>query len=576
MVQKAGTKHRKGRVKETQMPALPRNCYKTPQGFLFRIVVPEALRPAIGKREIKKSLGRDYREAVTQARLLALQVDHQFSELQEQTVQRRLNQDAIGTFLATPADKRLKPITEVTPELAAGLRSLWLSGLEADLSWRREGLDDDAYDELQQNITQVKGMIAQALARGQPDAFTPLVRNLLAGRGYQLAISPEDECKLVLDVLPAIQEGYDILEQRQAGRLIDPPKLDTPPLRAAWEPAAPSNQGNVLTWQQLLEHWKNDRVRPVKTTNEVETYIKAIVALFPKVGPATLTRAQVTEWLRNERETRGNGAKTLEKKGTLVGALFSVALKDELLEKNPFAGFDYSRFATKEGIEDPDEREPFTLEQLKRIFSQDEGLFSVIKDSGGGGYHARVWISLLALYSGARIDEVGSLTLADISREPILFMHIRRGKNQSSVREVPIHPRLIELGFLNYVEAIRKAGHESLWPFLRTDSDTANPSEILGKWFNRFIHEKLGMPSTVVFHSFRHNFKDMCRDALIPRDIHQALTGHAKQTVGDTYGKGYSLEVKLDQMKNIKLDLAILRPVPYSTPRKRKSARSCS
>jgi integrase len=84
------------------------------------------------------------------------------------------------------------------------------------------------------------------------------------------------------------------------------------------------------------------------------------------------------------------------------------------------------------------------------------------------------------------------------------------------------------------------------------------------------------MPSTVVFHSFRHTFKDMCRDALIPRDIHQALTGHAKQTVGDTYGKGYSLEVKLDQMKNIKLDLAIPRPASYGSLKEREGTRSRS
>lgn len=547
------------------MPALPRNCYKTPHGFLFRIVVPEALRPAIGKREIKKALGKDYREAVSQARLLALQVDRQFSELQEQTARQRQNQDALGTFLATPTDKRLKPITEITQELAGGLRSLWLAGLDADLAWRREGLDDDAYDELQQNITQVKGMIAQAIARGQPDAFIPLVRNLLAGRGYQLAIPPEEEHKLALDVLPAIQAGYDILEQRQAGRLAALPKLDPPPLQAAWEVATPRTQDQGMTWQQLLENWRKDRIRPARTSKEVEVYVNALATFHPKASPETLTRAQVTEWLRNERETRGNSAKTLEKKGTLVGAMFSIALKDELLEKNPFAGFDYSRFALKEGVEDEEERDPFTLEQLARIFSKEEGLFTVTKEIGGGGYHPRIWMPLIALYSGARLDEIGILKVSDVFRKPVPHMRIRRGKNQPSVREVPIHPQITRLGFFDYVEAVSKAGHQSLWPFLRTESETASPSEVQGRWFNRFIHKKLGMPSTVVFHSFRHNFKDMCRNALIPWDIHQALTGHAKQTVGDTYGKGYSIEVKFDQIKKIKLGLSLSKPAAFGT-----------
>lgn len=551
------------------MPALPRSCYRTSHGYLFRVVVPESLRAALGKCEIKKSLGKDYRAAVSQAHLLALQVDRQFSELREQLTQQEQATDGLKTFLATPPDKRLKPVTEITPELVAGLKSFWLSTLEADLAWRKQGLDDEDYDDLQENISEVQQSISKALARGQPEPFIPVVHQLLVIRGYLLAVSPEDERKLVMDVLPAIQQGYDILEQRQSGRLVEPPKFNTPPLRAVWEPVS-SVQDDGLTWQQLLEHWRQDRARPGRTNKEVETYVNALATYLPKASPATLTRAQVTDWLRNERKTRGNGAKTLEKKGTLIGALFSVAVKDELLEKNPFSRFDYSRFASKEGIDDTDDREPFTLEQLTRIFSENEGLFSkpVAKVSGGGGYHARVWMSLLALYSGARIDEIGSLLVTDIYREPVPYLHIRRGKNQPSVRDVPLHPNLIALGFLDYVDEMLKAGYKSLWPFLRTKSEIANPSEVLGKWFNRFVHEKLGMPSTVVFHSFRHTFKDMCRDALIPRDIHQALTGHAKETVGDTYGKGFSLEVKLAELSKIVLDIAFPKPTPYNARRK--------
>ena len=385
------------------------------------------------------------------------------------------------------------------------------------------------------------------------------------GRGYELAVSAEDERQLVLDCLPALQQAYDILEQRQTGRIVEVITPEVPALPAAWDPAPPAQGG--LTWDALLDHWKQDRPRPARTQAEVDTYVKALSTLLPQATPMTLTRAQVTEWLRNERETRGNAAKTLEKKGTLIGALFSVAVKDELLEKNPFSNFDYSRFAAKEGMEDPDEREPFTLGQLKRVFSANEGIFSVTRGVGGGGYHSRVWMPLVGLLSGARLDEIGRLTVADIITNPLPHFVIRRGKTQSSVREVPVHPKLISLGFLNYVEAIDKAGHTSLWPQLRTRSKKANGSEVLGKWFNRFLHQTLGLPNTVVFHSLRHSFKDLCRDALIPRDLHHALTGHAKAAdggnVGDDYGKGFSLEVKLAQIRKIRLPFALPKPAIY-------------
>ncbi len=114
------------------MPALPSNCYRTSHGYLFRIVVPEFLRSAIGKREIKKSLGNDYREAVSHACLLALQVDKQFSELREQQLQQLQATESLDAYMEVkPGKRRLEPITKVTPELVAGLKSLWLAGLEA-------------------------------------------------------------------------------------------------------------------------------------------------------------------------------------------------------------------------------------------------------------------------------------------------------------------------------------------------------------------------------------------------------------------------------------------------------------
>ncbi|MHB1734970.1 MAG: DUF6538 domain-containing protein [Acidithiobacillus sp.] len=214
MVQKAGTK-RSERDEEKVMPALPSNCYKTRNGYLFRIVVPEPLRAAVGKCEIKKALGKDYRQAVSQARLLALQVDQQFQSLRQQSRQQEDYAEAFQRYVAQAPNLPLKVITKVMPELVTGIRSLWLSTLEADLAWRREGIDDEDYQELQENIQAVQAKIAQALARGQPEAFLPAIRTLLVGKGYQLAVSPEEERQLVLDVLPALQEGYDILAQRQ-------------------------------------------------------------------------------------------------------------------------------------------------------------------------------------------------------------------------------------------------------------------------------------------------------------------------------------------------------------------------
>jgi integrase len=70
-----------------------------------------------------------------------------------------------------------------------------------------------------------------------------------------------------------------------------------------------------------------------------------------------------------------------------------------------------------------------------------------------------------------------------------------------------------------------------------------NRGNAAGKRIIRMVREKVGItdPRKAPSHSFRHLFKDLCRDAEIEKAVHDALTGHATTDVGDKYGKGFSL-----------------------------------
>ena len=55
-----------------------------------------------------------------------------------------------------------------------------------------------------------------------------------------------------------------------------------------------------------------------------------------------------------------------------------------------------------------------------------------------------------------------------------------------------------------------------------------------------------------VFHSFRHTFKDACRAAGVPEEVHDALTGHAGGSVGRSYGSdGVPLKIKAAELEKI-------------------------
>lgn len=537
---------------------MPANLRRTSSGWQYRKVIPADCRELFGKREVKQALGPDL--AVARARAAALELDtltriaairKRLDEVAEANAMRMAGEDPV-------ARKRVR-ITRVTDELVELLNNYWLKQVHEDARWRAQGITQAEWQDYEDTLQAERAAIQKAVARGDLEGSLRVVDMLLEGYGYQLDVAQSTRRELGYGFLKAEQQLNDILLQRQQGQLVPNPKVGVS-LCPAWEVAATAVE--PFGWEQLLKHWQSDRTRTPKTEFEAKQYVAAFQAFLKNKAPQDVRKADVTDWLRSERETRRNSASTLEKKGNIVGAIFSAAVKDELLQRNPFAGYDYARLAAKIGIESTNRRLPFELDELRQIFGQ-AGLPSVLKVSGGGGYHARVWLPLLALFTGARLDELGCLGPADVMDGGFPRICIRQAKNQSSVREVPLHPKVLELGWLEYVDGVRKAGHETLWPHMVSKSAKAADSEVLGRWFNRWLHTVLGLPATKVFHSFRHTFKDLCRNAGIPRDLHQALTGHAKQTVGDTYGTGFSIETKASEIARISVDIEIGRPLPW-------------
>lgn len=556
MVQKRGTKRQDEAQESQNMPA---NLRRTSSGWQYRKVIPADCRQLFGKREVKQALGPDLR--VARARAAALELD---TLTRIAAIRERLAEFAQAATMRAqgvdPVTQRRTKITRVTDELVEQLKNYWLKQLQEDASWRLQGISLAELEDMDKSLQTERMALQRAIALGDVESPLGDIEMMLEGYGYQLDVSRDERRRLGYEFLMAQQQVNDILLRRQRGEMVPSPEIG-PSLRPAKEVAAVS-VAQPFGWEQLLKHWRSDRSRAPQTEFEAKQFLAAFQTFVKDKPPQEVRKADVTDWLRFERDTRGNSARTLEKKGTLVGAIFSAAVKDELLQSNPFAGYDYARLAAKIGIESKHRRLPFELEELRLIFGP-EGLVSITKASGGGGYHARAWLPLLALFTGARLDELGRLETGDIIDAGCPRICIRQAKNQSSVREVPLHPKLLELGWLEYVEGVRKAGYSTLWPYMTSKSAKAADSEVLGRWFNRWLHTVLKLPATKVFHSLRHTFKDLCRNAGIPRDVHQSLTGHSKQTVGDAYGTGFSIETKAAEIAKIGLSLEIGRPLPW-------------
>src|SRR5690606_6002155 len=124
------------------------------------------------------------------------------------------------------------------------------------------------------------------------------------------------------------------------------------------------------------------------------------------------------------------------------------------------------------------------------------------------------WIPLIALTTGARLEEIGQLFVNDVRKRRdrlwIRFTELDETqfvKNETSWREVPVHPELLKIGFAAFVETVRAQGQERLFHHLRPNKYQQYTASF-STWFNEYIDDHVTDDSRYTFHSFRHNMKD--------------------------------------------------------------------
>ncbi|EGR1279203.1 hypothetical protein D9A20_18925 [Vibrio cholerae] len=111
-------------------------------------------------------------------------------------------------------------------------------------------------------------------------------------------------------------------------------------------------------------------------------------------------------------------------------------------------------------------------------------------------------------------------------------------KTLSSKRIVPIHSRLIELGFIEYA----KSFNERIFPEL-TYSEKHNYGGAASKWFGR-LKTKLGFKRGHDFHSFRHTVIDFYKQETdVEQRFVMGIVGHENGSITfDRYGKDFKAE----------------------------------
>lgn len=156
----------------------------------------------------------------------------------------------------------------------------------------------------------------------------------------------------------------------------------------------------------------------------------------------------------------------------------------------------------------------------------------------------RYWLPYLAAYSGARLGELSQLLTSDARQHHgVWILHVtpegsqdKSVKTGGSARVVPLHSRLIELGFLDYHARMIERGEKQLFPELRPDARghySRMPSRFFAGYFKDIGAKE---DKSRNFHSFRHSAADAFRRGGYMDETFGPLLGHTKATTTGIYG----------------------------------------
>ena len=246
------------------------------------------------------------------------------------------------------------------------------------------------------------------------------------------------------------------------------------------------------------------------------------------------------------------GDKTIGKLFSKINTMFNWSINQGYVKENYFKG-KLEPTRQKQIIE-----KHFTPSELDLICGN-----SLKKNSLDKGRPERYWVTLISLYSGSRLNEVCQMNVSDIKEQDgIWVINLTNDSEDKSVktvsgnRVVPIHPKLIDLGLLDYVEEIKSNSEIKLFPNLRK-GQISNYGSSISQWFGRYL-ENLGIKKKGKnFHSFRHTVVNHLTSKQVYEPFIKELIGHSHGTLTmDVYGGRKPLEVLLNECV-VKLDYGI-------------------
>jgi integrase len=183
----------------------------------------------------------------------------------------------------------------------------------------------------------------------------------------------------------------------------------------------------------------------------------------------------------------------------------------------------------------------------------------------------------LLLWTGARPEEVAQLLVEDFHQDAKTKRwmmtitdaghHPEKGERSlkteshgTGERTIPVPLKLVELGLVDYIDALREAGTKALFPDLKVKGERGLLFPSFGTWWGTYLRSNgivLEGKGRRPAREFRDVWTTAARASEIARDARQYIQGHstANLTANEDYGQHQPLGWQIDKWQLEGLDL---------------------
>lgn len=359
---------------------------------------------------------------------------------------------------------------------------------------------------------------------------------VLASAG--LAVNADSRKRLLSAMNRAAVEALHSLYKRAKGDYSpDPNASRFPDLPTATTQLRPAQS---VTLTDLFGLWKADHLLqggPNKTVKDFRQKLDSLTSFLGHEDAQRVTAPDISAWTEHLRHKEKLGARTVASKYLVaVKRVYTVGQRKFRVSHNP---------AKDVVVEVPKlirTRSPgFTAAEATAILKAALGAHEVGGKTTEHTKLARRWGPWLCAYTGARVGEMMQLRKQDVEdHEGISCLRITPEfgtVKAGSYRMVPIHPHLVEMGFLEMVKG-RPDGPLFYDPKAGKGAPAARAGHVGGRLAD-WVRDTAGVTDKRLQpnHAWRHRFATVAREVGMTPDKMEAIQGHEDGRATTGYGE---------------------------------------